>query len=308
MTDGAGSTPFDAPVQRVGIVLRDEDGELPDILRRVVDILRDRDVEVGVAATDGDRAPEGIPRWSLDQEDLDLVVALGGDGTLLRAARTVLGRGVPVLGINLGRLGFLTSTSVEEMEASLHTVLDGGARLDRRFTLQAEVLDADGRARDTTHFALNDVVIHKAGTARVTPLTLSVGDGGDDDDEIGSFTADGVILSTPTGSTAYSLSAGGPIVVPEVPCVVVTAICPHTLAVRPLVIPAHETIAVRPLDPDQTLYVTVDGQVAEELEPGDRILVGRSPHTVSLVRFRDQTFFGTMRRKLNWAARPPERA
>jgi NAD+ kinase len=151
------------------------------------------------------------------------------------------------------------------------------------------------------------VVVHKPGLARVTPVHLTVGNG-TMEDEIGSFAADGVILATPTGSTAYSLSAGGPIVVPEVDCIVVTPICPHSLNVRPLVVPAREAITVRPLDPDNPLQLTLDGQVERMLDVFDQVVVGRSEHEIPLVRLPGQTFFGTMRRKLNWAARPPARA
>ena len=155
--------------------------------------------------------------------------------------------------------------------------------------------------------ALNDIVVHTSGAARVTPLNLSVGrtEGRED---IGSISADGVILTSPTGSTAYSLSAGGPIIVPEVECIVVTAICPHSLAVRPLVIPAHEEITVRAIDHSHELQLTVDGQVERTVGVDESVLVQRGPHTVSLVRLPGQTFFRTMRTKLNWAARPPERA
>jgi NAD+ kinase len=243
----------------------------------------------------------------LDGEGLDLVLSLGGDGTLLRAARFATRFGLPVLGINLGRMGFLTGTSEAEMERGLAQLLEGAYELDRRFTLHAEIRGPDGDPVGPAHMALNDYVIHTSGAARVTPLRLQVGRGTDTAD-IGSFTADGVILATPTGSTAYSLSAGGPIVVPEVECIVVTPICPHSLAVRPLVVPSTEQITIKPLDPDHELQLTVDGQVVRRLAPEDHVVVSQGPEEVLLMRLPGQTFFGTMRRKLNWAARPPERA
>ncbi len=128
-----------------------------------------------------------------------------------------------------------------------------------------------------------------------------------DDFPVGKFLGDGIIVSTPTGSTAYSLSAGGPIVVPDVECIVVTPICPHSLGVRPLVVPASDEITVNPLDPEHELQLTVDGQVARLIPPGAQVIVARGPEEVLLVRMPEQTFFGTMRRKLNWAARLPER-
>jgi NAD+ kinase len=184
--------------------------------------------------------------------------------------------------------------------------MDGSAVLDRRFTLQATVLGPDGDEAGPFH-ALNDIVIHTLGAARVTPLKLSVGRT-EGREEIGSISADGVILTTPTGSTAYSLSAGGPIIVPEVECIVITAICPHSLAVRPLVVPAHEEITVQAIDHSHELQLTVDGQVERAVGVDESVAVRRGPHTVSLVRLPGQTFFRTMRAKLNWAARPPERA
>jgi len=218
----------------------------------------------------------------------------------------VQGRGIPVFGVNLGQLGFLTNTAEVELEAGLAQVLDGAGEVDRRITLQAQVF-SDGQPKGTVLHALNDVVIHKPGAARVTPIHLAVG-GGEDIEEVGSFSADGVIIATPTGSTAYSLSAGGPIIGPDVECIVVTAICPHALTVRPLVLPATRPLTVRPLDPSHELQLTVDGQVARVLAREDQVVVSRGDHDVSLVRLPGHTFFGTMRRKLTWAARPPERA
>jgi NAD+ kinase len=271
-----------------------------------MEICGERGVEVVLDRQGASEVPHGAPRVDLEREAVDLVVALGGDGTLLRAARMVAGKGVPLFGVNLGQLGFLTNTAEAELEVGLARVLDGEAELHRRFTLQARVYGG-GEEKGEALYALNDVVIHKPGAARVTPVHLTVGHDSERD-EIGSFSADGVILATPTGSTAYSLSAGGPIIVPEVECIVVTPICPHSLTVRPLVVPATDAITVRPLDPSHGLQLTVDGQVARMLEPREEVSVGRGTHDVALVRLPGQTFFGTMRRKLNWAARPPERA
>jgi len=294
------------PIRRMGVVLRRRSVELPGAVKRLLEICRRRGVEVVLDRQEAGDFSRAAPQVDLENEAVDLVVALGGDGTLLRAARMVAGKEVPLFGVNLGQLGFLTNTAEAELELGLARVLDGDAELDRRFTLQARVFGA-GAPKGEPLYALNDVVIHKPGAARVTPVHLTVGHDGARD-EIGSFSADGVILATPTGSTAYSLSAGGPIVVPEVECIVVTPICPHSLAVRPLVVPATESINVRPMDPSHQLQLTVDGQVALTLDRRDEVVVERGEHDVSLVRLAGQTFFGTMRRKLNWAARPPERA
>jgi NAD+ kinase len=185
-------------------------------------------------------------------------------------------------------------------------VLDGEGTLDHRFVLRGHIERPDDPRADK-FYALNDIVVHTSGVARVTPLTLQVGAQGSWE-EVGSFSADGVILATPTGSTAYSLSAGGPIIVPSVDCIVVTPICPHSLTVRPLVMPASSELRVSSPHPAASHQVTVDGQVERTLGPSDAVVVARETRPVALVRLPDQTFFKTMRHKLNWAARSPERS
>ena len=304
---------FSGSVRRLGVVCREH---TPDVLR-IVDRLKvwaaARDISVDVETESGNG-----PGTTLDliENPVDLVVALGGDGTFLRASRLAVGTDIPVVGVNLGRLGFLTAIPDVHLEEGLEKVVSGDAVIEHRFRLHARI-EMEGVITDEKFYALNDVVVHTTGAARVTPLTLSIGapasrvdeDGYDLDgmEEVGSFAADGVIISTPTGSTAYSMSAGGPIIVPEVEAIVVTPICPHSLAVRPLVVPAHATLRVGSLDHDGDHQVTVDGQVVYKLDPGQRVIVSRESRPMSLVRLPEQTFFNTMRRKLNWAARPPER-
>jgi NAD+ kinase len=225
---------------------------------------------------------------------LDLMVTLGGDGTLLRGARMVAADGVPVLGINLGHLGFLTSAPREEIETALERWSAGEFEIDARMALAVHAEDGDGRA-GKLHLALNDAVLHKGGAARVIRLSMRA-----QRDVVGSYSADGIILSTPTGSTAYSLSAGGPIVSPSVDCIIATPICPHTLGVRPLILPADETITVEVLSPTEELILTIDGQEHERLVPGQKVVARRAEQPVRLVRFPGQTFFQTLRRKLKW--------
>lgn len=252
----------------------------------------------GVALAFEDRLLPHLPgaeRLTAERcRELELLVTLGGDGTLLRGARTVVAHGVPVLGINLGHLGFLTSASPEEMEGALEAWRAGRFEIDPRMALQVRAIDREGRPREA-HLALNDVVIHKGGAARVIRLSVRTAV-----EEVGSYSADGIILSTPTGSTAYSLSAGGPIVSPTVECIVATPICPHTLGVRPLVLPAGETVIVEVLSAAEELMLTLDGQDSERLEAGQRVEVRRAAEPVRLVRFPGQTFFSTLRRKLRW--------
>jgi NAD+ kinase len=271
------------------------------LLEHVRHAAESRGMEVRFEQAIADYAPGAAP-LDLESEGVDMILSLGGDGTLLRAARAVIGHGVPLLGVNLGDLGFLTSAGEPELEATLERLAAGDYFLDKRFTLKACVLDEDGNDLDV-HHALNDFVIHKAEVAaRVTRLDLWV-EGGIRREEIGSFSGDGVILASPTGSTAYSLSAGGPIVHPTMECQVVTPICPHTLAVRPLVIPADRKVTIRAADEDQDLILTVDGQEVRGLAHGEAVRVEKGDQQVQLVRFPGQSFFSTLRRKLNWAVR-----
>lgn len=293
------------PIERIGVVYREHTPEVLAIVERLKKWADDEGVEVSVEENAGHGSKSSL---DLSEEPVDLVVALGGDGTFLRASRLAVGTDVPVLGVNIGRLGFLTAVPDSYLEGGLHQVISGDAVLEHRFRLRARVAH-DGAFREEEFFALNDVVVHTSGAARVTPLVLAVGDGEDGEmEEVGSFAADGVIVSTPTGSTAYSMSAGGPIITPEVEAIVVTPICPHSLAVRPLVLPAHRTVCIGSLEPEAEHQLTVDGQVVHQLEPSEKVFVAREGRPLSLVRLPGQTFFKTMRRKLNWAARPPERA
>jgi NAD+ kinase len=302
----AGPAKLEGPIGTVGVVLRDESPEVVRALERLSAWLEERSVVIVVEEGHEGPAARGGIGFDTRGQRFDLVITLGGDGTLLRAARAVVGTDTPVLGVNLGRLGFLTSFPDSELEAGLTHVFDGRAFLEHRFTLRGCIERAGDRHGDN-FFALNDIVIHTSGAARMGPLTLHVGRGADRE-EVGSFAADGVILATPTGSTAYSMSAGGPIIVPSVECFVVTPICPHSLAVRPLVIPADEVLSVTSLDPDTQHQVTVDGQDERSLATSESVVVAREQRPVALVRLPGQSFFRTLRTKLNWAARPPERA
>lgn len=281
--------------RRIGVVGQRGPGLLSN-LEPLLELAREHDLEL-YPEDDLRDLFEGEQRDFLPGR-MDLLLTFGGDGTLLRGARMVASHHTPVLGVNLGHLGFLTSISPDELSPSLAMLLRGEYRLDTRFTLQARVLRHDG-SESAPYLALNDAVLHKGGFARVIRLVVRVGDEGE---EVGSYSADGLILATPTGSTAYSLSAGGAIVVPSMECLLATPICPHTLAVRPLVLPADTRIEVEIREPSAEVVLTVDGKEGEALQPGDRLVVGRGEATVPLVRFPGQSFFSTLRRKLHWGA------
>jgi NAD+ kinase len=226
---------------------------------------------------------------------LDAVLTLGGDGTLLRGARLLHGARTPLLGVNLGRVGFLTTASAQTLDWALDALVRRAYTTEERLTLVASIVNREGRQRDEPA-VLNDVVVHKGGVARVVRLRVAV-----DGDEVGQYSADGIVVATPTGSTAYSLSAGGPIIVPAVDAIVVTAICPHTLAVRPLVVPSQSMVAIEPIPPwDEEVLVSLDGQVSTTIQPGERVLVRRAEHPVVLIRLGPESFFARMRKKLQW--------
>ena len=293
------------PFQRVGVVARRHHPRLEGALDRLHRLADVHGLELLFEkAIDETAVPPGGAFELPEGDTPDLLVSLGGDGTLLRASRLV--SGVPILGVNLGHLGFLTAATEEELERAMERLLAGDFVLDRRFTLKATVLGQDGAPVGTRH-ALNDFVVHHGGMARVARLAIEVGAPGQEE-EIGSFTGDGLILSTPTGSTAYSLSAGGPILVPSMEGIVLTPICPHTLAVRPLVIPAQERVRIVCLDRTEGIVLTVDGQEGKRVQEGGAVLVEKGDQVVNLIRFSGQSFFSTLRRKLNWAARPGEGA
>ena len=225
----------------------------------------------------------------------DLCLVLGGDGTLLYAARRVGLRGTPILGINLGSLGFLTAHPVSEARAVVEAFLRGDLVPDRRFMLEAE-LWREGRLI-TRHTVLNDAVLAKGALARIMGLRLAIGN-----QDAGPIKADGLIVSTPTGSTAYSLSAGGPILHPCLEAFVVAPICPHTLTLRPTVVPADIPITIT-LDDAEDAHLTLDGQIGHRLLPGDRVRLQMAKSTITLLQRKDLDFFGLLQQKLHWGDR-----
>ena len=281
-------------IRRIGVVGSPARGEYADALAGVESAARASGIEV-VARTElqAHAAP------ALDVAGLDLLVTLGGDGTLLAGARLVAGHDVPVLGINLGHLGFLTSVPGERIDDAIRAVAAADYHLDRRFMLEAVVRGADGTEGEP-FVALNDAVLHKGGLARMLRISVRVRLGDAPDLEVGTYSADGLIVATPTGSTAYSLSAGGPIIEPSVDCIIATPISPHTLAVRPLVLDADSVITIEARASGAQVILTLDGQDGATLEAGQQLVVRRAREAVSLVRFSGGSFFSTLREKLHW--------
>jgi NAD+ kinase len=237
------------------------------------------------------RAARVSPAKMIQQSDCLLV--LGGDGTMLSAVRLLNGRDIPVLGVNLGSLGFLTSVAEQDLERALDCLARKRFTTSRRAL--AECVVRRGTAVIGRFRALNDVVIERGASPRVITLNLQV-----DGEEVSAYVADGLIVSTPTGSTGHSLSAGGPILLPESRALVVNFICPHTLSTRPLVIPDGKRIAVIVAKNADDVLLAVDGQVSEPLRTGDRVEVWRSPRQARLIHLPDFSYFSVLRHKLHW--------
>jgi NAD+ kinase len=226
----------------------------------------------------------------------DLVVVMGGDGTLIHAARLLKGRPVPILGVNLGSLGFMTEIPSAETFTLMDLALAGKAEVASRMKLACRLYRNDKLLLEDE--VLNDIVITKGALARIADFETWM-----DGDLVALYKADGIICSTPTGSTAYTLSAGGPIVHPSIDCVIVTPICPHALTQKPIVVPGDQTIRVILKAHVEDVFLTIDGQVGQSLRVGDRIEVERSKNRVHLIRNPSLDYFGILRQKLHWGER-----
>jgi NAD+ kinase len=229
---------------------------------------------------------------------VDLVVVLGGDGTLLSVARHLGDRPIPVMGVNLGSLGFLTEISLPEMVSTLDLCLEGKATVQPRMVLVA-TLHRDGAVIDS-YRCMNDAVINKSALARIIEVRIEVGG-----EWLTNMRADGLIVATPTGSTAYNLSAGGPILTPGLEGLVLAPLCPHALTMRPIVLDGRQPIDITLLHGSEEVYLTADGQTGTPVKNGDRLRVERSPHLVPLVVSPHRGYFALLREKLGWGTRYP---
>lgn len=296
---------------KLGVLGNPEYPHLTDVLARLERVAAENRISLYLHQELAEAAGSVAYAGDLDAAwpEVDCLLTLGGDGTLLRGARLAGPSGVPILGCNVGRLGFLTSIPLSDLEAALARVAAGDYEQDERLALDVRLERrsppaAGEEGEEDAFYALNDAVVHKSGFARLVQLRVWA-----DEDELGQYSADGIIISTATGSTAYSLSAGGPILVPSLDAIIAAPICPHTMAVRPVVLPATARIAVEIDTGAEEVVLTVDGQVGSRLHDGDRVIAQRSDHPVRLIRFPGQTFFSVLRRKLRWGdVRPPPTA
>jgi NAD+ kinase len=285
-------------VKRLGVVAKPDAAEAAGALRTLVGWAARRGLPLLVEKEAADLVPDlhltGARRADLPIQ-VDLLVVLGGDGTLLSMARAVGDLGIPIVGVNLGGLGFLTATTLDQMVPALEAFLRGELVIEERMMLATGVR-RNGEVVGTW-LALNDAVITKAAMSRIVSLAVSV-----EGQYATAYRADGLIISTPTGSTAYSLSAGGPILYPTMDGIVLTPICSHTLTNRPIVVPGAHRVEVTLLTP-QEVMLTVDGQVGISLREHDVVEVGRAPSAIRLVRFPQKHFFSVLRTKLKWGER-----
>lgn len=297
--------PFEsAMIKRVGIVAKSGQAGASAHLLEIAAWLKRRDVEPVFELETAALASAGTEWTTVTKDALpestDLILVLAGDGTLLGMADRIAqsNRDVPILGVNFGGLGFLTEVTLPELYPSLASALDGKAPIEQRLMLRSSV--HRGAQVLTERLLLNDVVITRGPLSRMVDISVSVGD-----HFVAQFAADGLIVSTPTGSTAYNLSAGGPIVHPAVDALVLTPIAPHILTNRPVVFPASEEVRIQPLPRDGAyeMFVTFDGQSGLRLEPDDVVSICRASRKVRLVRASTRTYFEVLRHKLGWAER-----
>ena len=283
-----------------GVISKPGKPELEQILPDLLAWLRERkwgcvlDIE-SAAYFNGSEGP-GIDRPVMPEHRPDVVVVLGGDGTLLAAARAFARTNTPLLSVNLGSLGFLTEVPLSDLYATLEAWAGGTGVIDERSLMRSELHCNDGRCHQWD--ALNDVVVAKGTIARMADFTVEI-----DGQLVATFRADGVIISTPTGSTAYNLAANGPIVMPAVNCVMITPICPHLLTIRPIVVPGDALISLKVVGVPNETYLTVDGQEAFPMTVGERVVCRRSEYSVKLLRLKPNGLFNVLRSKLKWGER-----
>lgn len=290
-------------MKRIGIITKQNKPEAVAIMGRLMEWLREKGVEVYIEEgieklLDQNRTPpflnavkkEEIPSRS------EMIIVLGGDGTLLSVARLVGSLEVPILGVNLGGLGFLTEITLEELHRVLERVIRGDFTADERVVLHASVIRRGERMAEFT--VLNDAVINKGALARIIDLEMTI-----NGEYLTTFKSDGLILSTPTGSTAYNLSAGGPIVYPSLHCIIITPICPHTLTNRPIMIPDDVEVRALLKSRQQEVYLTLDGQQGFALEYEDVVEVKKAEGRILLIKSPYRHYFEVLREKLKWGER-----
>ena len=280
------------PIKKIAIFPNVSKPQAPEVLRRILRFYQDKDVQLMLPVDESryfDLETLGVP--DIEKKAADIALSIGGDGTLLGVCRRYGASAVPVCGINIGTLGFMADIELSELETKLQKILDGDYRIEHRLLL-AGFAKSDGEERFLGH-AINDVVVTKGGVARMLHLGLSI-----NESHLMDYKADGVIVSSPTGSTAYSLSAGGPIMSPSIQALLVTPICAHTFNMRPLVVGQDDVVHIKIAAIHQDIIVTFDGQESFRLLPGDEVTVMKSTAQAGIIKFEDKDYYQILRTKL----------
>lgn len=282
------------PYKTIGIIAKTRHPLFEDLIRRISFWFRQEGCRlIALEAVPAAPVITAVERETF-QKEVDLILILGGDGTFLSGGRLGVDRGTPILGVNLGRLGFLTEVTAEELFPVLERIQAGQVTLETRHLLEARIKRGDEILHEGR--VINDTVIAKAAIARLLEIETHV-----DGNFLALFKADGLIISTPTGSTAYSLAAGGPIVFPTMEAIIMTPICPHSLTHRPLVIPDHFTISVQVKEPGENVNLSLDGQLAHSLKEDEYVEIMRSRRHLQIIKSPLKTYFDILKSKLRWA-------
>ena len=280
----------------VGLVVNYKKEKTRETACRIIDWLNSKKLKVCIEGNMGKEIGEEELNCPTEKflKEVDLIISLGGDGTLLRAARLAATEDIPVFGVNLGGLGFLTQIGINDLEKSLEKLYQGRYFIDERMMLNCTVKRKEEEIKKFT--ALNDIVIGKGAFARIICLATYV-----NNDYVITYSADGLVVSTSTGSTAYSLSAGGPIVNPNINSIILTPICPHTLSARPLIIGENDQVKIKLESSEEKVMVTLDGQEGFVLKPKDEVIIKKLDHKAHLITFREKSFYAVLREKLRWS-------
>ena len=280
----------------VGLVVNYKKEKTRETACRIIDWLNSKKLKVCIEGNMGKEIGKEELNCPTEKflKEVDLIISLGGDGTLLRAARLAATEDIPVFGVNLGGLGFLTQIGINDLEKSLEKLYQGRYFIDKRMMLNCKVRRKEEEIKKFT--ALNDIVIGKGAFARIICLATYV-----NNDYVITYSADGLVVSTSTGSTAYSLSAGGPIVNPNINSIILTPICPHTLSARPLIIGENDQVKITLEVSEEEVMVTIDGQEGFILKTKDEVIIKKSDHKANLITFKEKSFYAVLREKLRWS-------
>lgn len=285
-------------IRKVGIVANAEKEKIAEYAKSLQEWLQEKGVEVFLEAEIAAKIGiKGGMKWDGLARKVQLVAVMGGDGTMLRTARYVAGYDVPIVGINMGSFGYLTEVNLHEMHSALDLILQGNFLTEKRMMLDVAI--SRGKTTTGTGIVLNDIVINRGNLSRLVELETTI-----NNKYLTTYKADGLIISTPTGSTAYSLSAGGPIVYPEKDLIIINPICPHTLTNRPIIFPEDSDVRVKIWSKGKGATVTLDGQESYQVRSGDDIVVKKSKYVTTLVLSPHRSYWEILRSKLGWGGLP----